>query len=52
MMTSVLRPGGDLSEEYPLVFDEGGPGEIYALFDGGEVLSALVLWIDAFVGFI
>lgn len=40
MMTSVLRPGGDLSLEYPLVFDEGGAGDLFALTEGEEVLSA------------
>ena len=40
MMTAVLRPGGDLTAEYPLVFDEDGPGELYALLEGEQVLSA------------
>ncbi len=40
MMTSVLRPDGDLTAEYPLVFDEDGPGELYALLEGDQVLSA------------
>ena len=40
MMTSVLRPDGDLTAEYPLVFDEEGPGELYALLDDGLVMSA------------
>ena len=40
MMTSVLRPDGDLTAEYPLVFDEDGPGELYALLEGDRVLSA------------
>ena len=38
-MTSVLRPGGDLALEYPLVFDEEGPGAHFALSEGDEVLS-------------
>lgn len=40
VMTSVLRPGGDLTLEYPLAFDEEGPGELYALSEGDEVYSA------------
>ena len=40
MMTPVLRPGGDLTAEYPLVFDENGPGELYAFLEGEQVLSA------------
>jgi GNAT superfamily N-acetyltransferase len=40
LMTPVLRPAGDLSAEYPLVFDEKGPGKLYALMEGDRVFSA------------
>jgi len=40
LMTAVLRPNGDLASEYPLVFDENGPGRIHVLAEGGRVLSA------------
>jgi len=39
-MSAVLRPGGELTSEYPLVFDKGGPGEVFSLCEGDRVLSA------------
>lgn len=40
LMTEVLRAGGDLASEYPLVFGEGAPGRVLALEEAGVVRSA------------
>ena len=39
-MSSVLRPGGELCAEYPLVFGEDGPGDVFSICEGGQTLSA------------
>ena len=39
-MDRVLRDGGDLASEYPLVFDDRFPGRIVAFEEAGDVRSA------------
>lgn len=39
LMRSVLRPAGELAPEYPLVFGEGGAGQLLSLREEGCVVS-------------
>ena len=45
LMERVLRDGGSLEPEYPLVFREGFPGRVLALCEEGEVRSACGLLV-------
>lgn len=48
-MARVLRDGAPLSDEYPLVFHEGFPGQVVTLGVEGEIQSACTILLRDFV---
>jgi GNAT superfamily N-acetyltransferase len=40
LMTSVLRPRGDIAAEYPLALGAEGPGQVVSLCEDGTILSS------------
>lgn len=49
LMSQVLRDGGPIAEEYPLVFREGFPGQVVALSDETAVRSTCAVLLRTLV---
>jgi GNAT superfamily N-acetyltransferase len=43
LMRSILRPQGELTSEYPLVFGDGAPGQLLAIREGDQVVSSCAI---------